>query len=268
MKLLMKFKRSALFLLCLLLLLTALPAAAAEDSRWVAATSNDKKGNTVVDFPEVQFTLPADWIGKVQLEISPDANRANVYHTASREKWTEELGTETGGFLFGIVFTEEAAEEGDDVVLIGQTADGYYYAYFPTDVQAYTKDAETADDYDALWSEIDWVKKHCKLTADPVEEASEEESDYIIPNSSTAYLTESDLAGMSADDVQMAINEIYARHHRKFKMESVQSYFDKQPWYKGSIDPDDFDENYKKDVMNDYENANIDLMSKYMEKIS
>ena len=51
-----------------------------------------------------------------------------------------------------------------------------------------------------------------------------QDADYILPNSSTKYLSESDLSGMSADELQMAINEIYARHHRKFVTKSIQQY--------------------------------------------
>ncbi len=257
------FRRFLLPLLTLLLLLAALPAAAEENSRWTASTSEDEDGNTIVDLKEVRFVLPKDWVKKVQLDITPSTERANVYHIASREKWTEELGTESGGFLFGIVFTEDPVEETDDVQLIGQVKDGYYYLYFPTDDdQAYTKDEETAAEYADLWADIDWIKEHCEFTGE------EKEDEYIIPNSSDAYLTEEDLEGMNANKVQMAINEIYARHHRKFDTESIQEYFDEQSWYSGTIDPDDFTEEYKAEVMNDYEKANIDLMYDYMNRIS
>ncbi|MCC8137573.1 MAG: YARHG domain-containing protein, partial [Clostridiales bacterium] len=55
---------------------------------------------------------------------------------------------------------------------------------------------------------------------------------------------------------QMAINEIYARHGRRFNKESVQEYFDSMSWYTGTVDPDDFDTA----VLNTYETANIALL--------
>lgn len=53
-------------------------------------------------------------------------------------------------------------------------------------------------------------------------------------------MTDSDVDGMSYEELQMAINEIYARHGRKFSSQSVQNYFDGQSWYQGTVEPDDF----------------------------
>ena len=65
---------------------------------------------------------------------------------------------------------------------------------------------------------------------------------YILAESSQRALTDTDVAGMSYDDMQMAINEIYARHGRKFGSSDIQSYFDGQSWYQGTVEPDQFDE--------------------------
>ena len=65
---------------------------------------------------------------------------------------------------------------------------------------------------------------------------------YILAESSQRALTEGDVSGMSYDDMQMAINEIYARHGRKFGSSGIQSYFESQPWYQGSVEPEQFDE--------------------------
>ena len=73
-------------------------------------------------------------------------------------------------------------------------------------------------------------------------------------------MSESDLVLLDADRIQMAINEIYARHHRKFVLKEVQDYFNTKSWYSGTIEAADFDTN----VMNDYEAANINLMVKVM----
>ena len=65
---------------------------------------------------------------------------------------------------------------------------------------------------------------------------------------------------MNADEVQMAINEIYARHHRLFVLKDVQEYFDSKSWYDGYISAENFDTS----VMNVYECANINLMVSYL----
>ncbi len=222
----------------------ALPA------RWEAVTSRDEENNTLVDFQDLQIVIPADWSGKVQMNINDSG--VFTYHIASREAWTENLGFDNGGYLFGILFYEDDSYlNNPDVQVLGSVQDGTYVLDGPTDYQAYYEDAAISAEYDALSSEVSWVIDHITLKTG---ESSDEE--YIFPQSSTAYLSESDLNGMNADEVQMAINEIYARHHRKFLMEDVQSYFDSKSWYTGTIDPDDFDVK----VMNDYESTNIDLM--------
>lgn len=57
----------------------------------------------------------------------------------------------------------------------------------------------------------------------------------------------------------MARNEIYARHGRIFKDESLQEYFEKFDWYYPIIQPDDFEES----MLNDYEIANRELIVEY-----
>ena len=80
---------------------------------------------------------------------------------------------------------------------------------------------------------------------------------YIIQDSSVRYLTDQDLAGLSTDQLRLARNEIYARHGRKFKDEQLQAYFNSQPWYKGTVEPDSF----KDDVLlNDVERKNLELI--------
>ena len=82
-------------------------------------------------------------------------------------------------------------------------------------------------------------------------------SGYIIPGSDCRYLSYSDISGMSSYQLQMAINEIYARHGRLFNDSSIQAYFNSQSWYYGYISPSAFNES----VFNDYENANIAFLA-------
>lgn len=83
---------------------------------------------------------------------------------------------------------------------------------------------------------------------------------YILPQSSERLLTDSDVDGMSYDEMQMAINEIYARHGRKFSSQSVQSYFDGQSWYQGTVEPDDFSDS----VFSQIESQNVQFLLKKM----
>lgn len=69
---------------------------------------------------------------------------------------------------------------------------------------------------------------------------------------------------MNADQLQMAINEIYARHNRRFVTPSIQAYFDAQSWYSGTVDASSFDAA----SLSQTEWANISLMLSCMNQLS
>ena len=81
-------------------------------------------------------------------------------------------------------------------------------------------------------------------------------NDYILPSSDSMYYTKKDLESLTSEELRIARNEIYARHGRKFQDEALQTYFDSCSWYYGYIEPEDFREN----ILNDYEIANRDLI--------
>lgn len=84
---------------------------------------------------------------------------------------------------------------------------------------------------------------------------------YILSDSSSRYYSKEELNKLSDYDLQMAINEIYARHGRKFDTKSIREYFEGKSWYRGTISPADFDKN-ESSYFNQYEKANKDLMAK------
>lgn len=83
---------------------------------------------------------------------------------------------------------------------------------------------------------------------------------YIISDSSSRYLTEDDIKGMTNDDLRKARNEIVARHGCRFQDKELQAYFDTMPWYNGTIEPDDFDMN---SILSDIEKENMDFIKKH-----
>lgn len=85
------------------------------------------------------------------------------------------------------------------------------------------------------------------------------DEDYILPDSGTRKLTNSDLAGLDADELELARNEIYAREGRRFNTEYIQDYFDDKLWYVGTIAPEDFTE----DMLNDVEKYNVNFIRDY-----
>lgn len=84
-------------------------------------------------------------------------------------------------------------------------------------------------------------------------------SDYVLPGSSSSYLSASDVKNLSSYQLMIARNEIYARHGRKFNDSQLQSYFNSKSWYKGTVNPEDFSTS----VFNDYEIKNIQLIQSY-----
>ena len=93
----------------------------------------------------------------------------------------------------------------------------------------------------------------------------EETSEYILPNSDSEYISESDLYGLSEWEVRIARNEIMARHGRRFKDQSLQDYFDSCSWYYGSMSPEEFDKNYESNL-NQYEKKNATTIKEYEKK--
>lgn len=87
-------------------------------------------------------------------------------------------------------------------------------------------------------------------------------TDYILPYSDIEYISESELVGMDKRTSELALNEIYARHGRKFNDSSIQSYFNEKCWYDGFIEPEDFSDS----VFNKYETKNIATIDSYMKK--
>ena len=88
---------------------------------------------------------------------------------------------------------------------------------------------------------------------------------YILPESNSRYLEESELTNLSLQILNYAKNEIYARKSRIFRSKELRGYFEQQPWYQGAIQPDDFDD---KIMLNEYEYANVQLISSIEHKIN
>lgn len=80
---------------------------------------------------------------------------------------------------------------------------------------------------------------------------------FIFPNSDSSYLSNAQVSALSDDDLQLAINEIYARRGRIFKDASLNAYFNSQSWYEGKYTPEDFEKNVK---FNTYEQKNLQLL--------
>ena len=74
-----------------------------------------------------------------------------------------------------------------------------------------------------------------KAETDKKNAVAKKDSEYIIPDSNSRYLTESDISGLSLQQLNYAKNEIYARRGRKFDSVELQEYFGSKSWYRGCL---------------------------------
>lgn len=91
---------------------------------------------------------------------------------------------------------------------------------------------------------------------------TEQSMDYVFANSDREYLCEDDLRGLTKEECQIARNEIYARHGRKFLIDEIQQYFNGKSWYKPLIEAEDF----KESMLNEYEIKNANFILEYEKK--
>lgn len=83
---------------------------------------------------------------------------------------------------------------------------------------------------------------------------------FVFPDSDKRYLTEEDVHEMDASYVRLGLNEIYARHGRKFNDTELQNYFSSQAWYTPEYTPDEFSA-IEGSVFNEYEKANVEFLA-------
>ena len=89
--------------------------------------------------------------------------------------------------------------------------------------------------------------------------SSNNSNDYILYDSDKKYYDRATIEKMTAEELRLARNEIYARHGRMFKADDLQNYFNSKSWYRPLYSADEFDA-MGRSVFNDCENANLDLI--------
>lgn len=84
-------------------------------------------------------------------------------------------------------------------------------------------------------------------------------NDFIFYDSNCRYLEDYEVSSLSEDDIQMAINEIYARKGVNFENEPYASHFNSCEWYNPIYSQAEFDSSW----FNEYEEANVNLLAYY-----
>lgn len=83
---------------------------------------------------------------------------------------------------------------------------------------------------------------------------------YIFPDADTSYVSKSSVKKLSDEELQYAVNEVYARHGLKFTKKKNKERFERKEWYVGTVD----DQN---DIsLNKYEKKNVDTMAAELKK--
>ncbi|HLC38747.1 MAG TPA: YARHG domain-containing protein [Patescibacteria group bacterium] len=86
-------------------------------------------------------------------------------------------------------------------------------------------------------------------------------NNYVISDSNTRIISESELINLTPWLLKVARNEIYARHGRAFVHKDLQCYFAQQNWYSVNT-------SYSNSLLTTIENKNITTILNYEEKIN
>lgn len=139
----------------------------------------------------------------------------------------------------------------DDELLRLRYAENAYHATQSVDYDG------AEDEESAAWCAF--VQTEAYAVRDQAVEQLSVRQEYIFPDSDTKRLTEAEVEKLSAWELRIARNEIYARHGRCFDDAALQEYFDGCSWYEGTIRPEKFSER----VLSDVESENIRLIQLY-----
>ena len=82
--------------------------------------------------------------------------------------------------------------------------------------------------------------------------------EYMIPNSDIYLVNDADTRYLSAEELRIARNEIYARHGYIFKDPALNEYFLQQSWYVPRYTINEWNENW----LNETEKANVQFIKK------
>lgn len=88
-------------------------------------------------------------------------------------------------------------------------------------------------------------------------------NDYIMPDSASRYLEQSDIETLDDDDLQMIIYEIIARHGHEFVLQKNMDYFKTKAWYTPipwKTDREIYSE------FNEYERANMTFLKQQLKE--
>ena len=107
---------------------------------------------------------------------------------------------------------------------------------------------EDEDDAHSTFSDVDWE--------------SVPTNQFLLADSYHTMMTERHVSRLSLKQLNIAINEIYARHGMIFEDDDLQRYFESTTWYQGTVEPEDFSESW----FNDVEQYNVEFLNDYYDR--
>lgn len=195
---------------------------------------------------------------KVTLTASINYSKETVQTTSYLLAWCDNVISRSDGTF---VWSSEDSTEGNKIY---------------TDSQAHESDQVVARNVTAMKGNYNVTElsasgksgnqKNKKSSASKSSKSADD-AEYLLPDSDTKEYPASYFDGYTKDELNMFINEIYAKHGRKFKTDSIQKYFESKSWYQPKVEPDDFDSRVK-DFLNDVEYKNVKTIVSVREKLS
>lgn len=198
----------------------------------------------------------------IQINAMADTPCLVLFH--SEYEWTQEaisLIRLSGGEA---VVTELLAEvEAQNDLPDREALTSFFINGQPVDREVYEAARSAALDdsleIDADWMEFPASQEQLDLLLHRLESWSLGRGYYVLPDSDAAYLTEEALTRLTARELRLARNEIYARHGRTFTAPDLKAYFTEQDWYQPLYTPEEFDP-MGTELLNKYEVANLSLI--------
>lgn len=185
-------------------------------------------------------------------QLDDEEETAVVSFEFDKDDWSQfhvesiEIGTDS-------IVTQDDLDAFLDVIY-GRKDEAALTGLVDTDLVNEAAQAATEAATEAETDEGEEAETEMTETAESDTTAQQEDS-CILPESNSRYYDYDELLGMSVDELNLAIDEIYARHGRMFKDGVIQAYFDRQSWYKPKYEPDQFDA-ISDSLLNDYEKEN------------
>ncbi len=220
-----------------------------DDSQLVTEDTDSGEALQEYDtFSSEEFTIsiPISWRDKYIIQDGQDGFA--IIQKASYEK------EEGMGMLCCFYRSDNMIDQSAGATQLAYTDDYMYYMQVPTDVNFYVEDDAIAGEYLEMAEEVESIANSLIIDAENVRYDARE---YVLPMSHVKEIPEHLLINMSAEQLWIARNEIFARYGREFDNSYLAGYFASCTWYTPQMSADAFDES----ILTEAEIKNLEKIS-------